>query len=316
MPVNLRPASAADLPAIHAVNRRVEVADKVPIVTPLEEFEDWLDDPHLSLAEDVRIAEITGEVVGYGRVWYRPSETRESRAFVVGGVAPEYRRRGVGSLLLEWQLERARARVLTGPAELPRYIRTQAFESETEAIALYERHGMRPIRYYDELLRSLEGVPPVSEPDGISIVPWDASRTEELRQMGNLAFADHWGSTPMDAAAWAHRLESYGTRLEISWMALADARAVGFSINGHYPTDEELTGRLDGWVQTLATHPDYRRRGVASALVVRSCHSFVEAGFTHAALGVDSENPTGAYRLYERLGFQPLHRSVSHQLEV
>ncbi|HEY7563360.1 MAG TPA: GNAT family N-acetyltransferase [Acidimicrobiia bacterium] len=316
MPATLRPATAADLPAIHAVNRRVEIADEVPIVTPLEEFEDWLDDPHLSLEDDVRIVEMSGEPIGYGFVWHRPSDARESRAFVSGGIVPEYRRQGAGSLLLGWQLQRARDRVRTGPEELPRYIRTNAFESEAEAIALYESHGMRPIRYYDELLRPLDSVPPVPELDGISLVAWEDARREEVRQVSNLAFADHWGTSPVDAAAWNHRLDSYGTRLELSWIALNGDRVVGLSINGHFPSDQELTGRLDGWVQTLGTHPEYRRRGIASALVLRSCHTFVEAGFTHAALGVDSENPTGAYRLYQRLGFAPLHRSVSHQLEV
>jgi ribosomal protein S18 acetylase RimI-like enzyme len=37
---------------------------------------------------------------------------------------------------------------------------------------------------------------------------------------------------------------------------------------------------------------------------------------THLALGVDSENPTGAYRIYERLGYRRMHRSVIHQLAV
>jgi ribosomal protein S18 acetylase RimI-like enzyme len=33
-------------------------------------------------------------------------------------------------------------------------------------------------------------------------------------------------------------------------------------------------------------------------------------------LGVDSDNPSGAYRLYERVGFRRLHRMIQHQREV
>jgi hypothetical protein len=48
---------------------------------------------------------------------------------------------------------------------------------------------------------------------------------------------------------------------------------------------------------SLGTEPDYRNRGIASALVLASCRSFAEADFSHAALGVDSANPNGAYRI-------------------
>ena len=39
-------------------------------------------------------------------------------------------------------------------------------------------------------------------------------------------------------------------------------------------------------------------------------------GLTHSMLGVDSENPTGAYGLYEGLGYEVLHGTVITQLEV
>jgi ribosomal protein S18 acetylase RimI-like enzyme len=67
---------------------------------------------------------------------------------------------------------------------------------------------------------------------------------------------------------------------------------------------------------TLGTLRSHRKRGIASALVHTACHVFRGEGFTHAALGVDSENPTGAYHLYQRLGFTELNKSVQHQLEI
>ena len=44
--------------------------------------------------------------------------------------------------------------------------------------------------------------------------------------------------------------------------------------------------------------------------------AFLEDGLDHAALGVDTDNPTGAYGLYQRLGFLQRHRSVTHQLTI
>jgi ribosomal protein S18 acetylase RimI-like enzyme len=55
---------------------------------------------------------------------------------------------------------------------------------------------------------------------------------------------------------------------------------------------------------------------VASALIAASLKTFATAGFTHAMLGVDADNPTGAHRLYKALGFERERRSITHQIEV
>ncbi len=95
-----------------------------------------------------------------------------------------------------------------------------------------------------------------------------------------------------------------------------ETRSSAILLASHFPGDEEVTGRLDGWVTTLGTLASHRKRGIASAMVLTACHAFRDAGFNHALLGVDSESPTGAYRLYQQLGFTELNRSVQHQLEV
>ena len=316
MTIELRPASPHDIPAIHALNRRIETGDHIPIVTPIEEFEEWINDPHFSFEDDSRLALVDGDVVGFARLWHRPSTEVQSRAFLVGGVDPSHRRRGIGSSLFSWQLGRGREILTEAPPELPRYLRTMAYEFETEAIALYERHGLKPVRYSYELIRALSEVSPIPATTGIDIVAWDPARDEELRQVTNAAFADHWGSTPIDGEAWRHRIESFGVRLDLSFMALDGDQVVGILFAAHFPDDAEINGRLDGWIMTLGTLRSHRKRGIASALVVTACHAFREAGFTHAALGVDSESQTGAYRLYQQLGFVELNKSVQHQVQI
>jgi GNAT superfamily N-acetyltransferase len=316
MIVELRPASPADIPGIHALQRRIEIADQIPIVSPIEEFQEWADDPHFSFTEDSRVAIGGSDVVGFARLWYRPSDQVQSRVFMVGGVDPSRRREGIGSSLFGWQMARGQEILATGPRELPRYLRTMAFDFETEAISLYEKNGLTPVRYFYELIRPISSLPRVPETPGIDIVAWDPRRDEELRQVTNSAFADHWGSTPVDPDAWRHRIDSYGIRLDLSLMALDGNAIVAILLASHFPGDEEVTGRLDGWVTTLGTLASHRKRGIASAMVLRACHAFRDAGFTHALLGVDSESPTGAYRLYQQLGFTELNRSVQHQIEV
>ena len=56
--------------------------------------------------------------------------------------------------------------------------------------------------------------------------------------------------------------------------------------------------------------PAWRRRGIARALLAASMRSYAEAGLDAAGLGVDTENPTGAYGLYAEMGFVATNTTV------
>jgi mycothiol synthase len=312
----LRRVSAADAATIHDLIRRSEVFDREPLVTPIEEIREIFEDPHLDPAEDLRLATVGEQAVGWGRVWHHPSGERLERAYLLGSVDPEWRGRGIGRTLFAWQLDRARAVLNAHSHDLPRFIKTAAWDWLTDAQHLYERFGFLPVRWFDELLRPLD--PPLerTEVPGIDITDWQPGRSEEARLLHNRAFADHWGSGSIDQAAWEKRLTDYGMRLDLSVVAIARNKAVGYSLNEVYPDDEELLGRRDGWIGTLGVDRDYRGRGIASALIAASLERFRQEGLTHASIGVDADSPTGAHRLYRRLGFDLEKRSVTHQLEL
>jgi ribosomal protein S18 acetylase RimI-like enzyme len=311
----MRAITPADLDAVHALERRIEVHEARPLVTPHEEFAEWLEDPFLDLARDTRLVERDGRVIAWGRVWCRDDREREARAFLFGGVDPAHRRQGIGGELLAWLIASAGKRLAAAPAGLPRYVRAIAYAGQADALALFARHGLAPARYSDELVRDLAAPLDPTPSPGIAIVPWDDARSEEARVAENEAFADHWGSAPRDPVAWRKDLAEHGSRLDLSFLALDGDRVVGVTRNGSYPEDAALTGRRDGWIRNLSVVRSHRRRGIAAALLAASIEAFRGAGLTHAALGVDSENPTGAYGLYQRLGFRPLHRVVVCQKE-
>ena len=77
-----------------------------------------------------------------------------------------------------------------------------------------------------------------------------------------------------------------------------------------------MLGRRDGWIQTLATLRPWRGRGVGSALIGHALAAYVADGLTHASIGVDSANPSGAARLYRQLGFTLQQRSVVYDRDV
>ncbi|MGY6502734.1 MAG: GNAT family N-acetyltransferase [Acidimicrobiales bacterium] len=316
MPIELRPLTVDDATEAHRITRAAEVADGSSIATTLAEIELRLAAPHMHLEADSRLALLDGEPAGFAYVDHTPSGARLERAYLLGEVDPAHRRRGVGSSLFEWQRGRAHELLSGYSHDLPRYARTDQKATRVDTLRLYERFGLTAVRYTDELIRPLDASVPSAPLDGPTVVAWDRSRSDEVRAVKNAAFADHWGSTPSDGAAWAHMLADDCVRLDLSVVALVDDRVVGYALNEHYAADEEVTGRRDGWIGSLGVLRDHRGRGVASALIAASIDAFRGAGFTHAMLGVDTENPSGAYGLYRRLGFEPLERSVTHEVEV
>jgi ribosomal protein S18 acetylase RimI-like enzyme len=55
----------------------------------------------------------------------------------------------------------------------------------------------------------------------------------------------------------------------------------------------------------------WRKQGLAKALIARSLHLLKEQGMTEARLGVDADNPNGALRLYQSMGFRQTMRFLT-----
>ena len=100
-------------------------------------------------------------------------------------------------------------------------------------------------------------------------------------------------------------------RATLSYVAVANGEVVSYALNGVYPEDFATRGRREGWIDTLGTRRAWRGRGLASALITRSMQAFAADDLDHAALGVDTANPTGAFGVYAALGFTEVTQSLS-----
>jgi ribosomal protein S18 acetylase RimI-like enzyme len=59
-----------------------------------------------------------------------------------------------------------------------------------------------------------------------------------------------------------------------------------------------------GWTERIFVRKPWRKRGIAKALIAKSLIVLREQGMEAGALGVDTENPSGALKLYESMGYE------------
>ncbi len=312
----LTPLGHDDIDAVHDLVRRWEIHWNVPLVTPRSEIVEDFESPGFVPELDSRGVWSGDRLLAMGSVSHIESGIRLERAIVTGRVDPLTRGIGLGRRLLAWQIERAAERLRQCDPVIPWYIRAYEWEWIEDTHRLHRRLGLEAVRWFEDLVRPLDDLPSPVVPSGIDIVPWDDAPAEALRQVSNDSFSDHWGSTPRSTEAWTHVVDASSVRRDLSLAATSGGEVVALCLNSHFVDDVAVTGRVDGWIDLLGVVPRWRRKGLASALIAASLEAFKAAGFTHAMIAVDQDNPTGASGLYRNLGFELLNRSVTSELRI
>jgi ribosomal protein S18 acetylase RimI-like enzyme len=87
-------------------------------------------------------------------------------------------------------------------------------------------------------------------------------------------------------------------------------------MNFVWPEENEELGVARGWLEHISVRRPWRKRGLAGALIADSLQALKARGLTEGALGVDAENPSGALRLYESLGFRRHQTGIAFRKDL
>jgi GNAT superfamily N-acetyltransferase len=300
-------AGPADYPAMNDVANDAREANGVPMASDVERFAHYyahLDPEHCDLSRDLFLVEVGDRLAGYGRCdWQDEADSRTH--YLTCFLRPGHRRQGIGRAMLETLEERAIASLAEHPTDLPASFGADTL-GDPGADALLTRAGYVASRWFHVMVRpNLDPVADAPMPDGLEVRP---VRPEHLRQIwdaGNESARELWGysePTEMDYERWlTDPVESDHTLWRVAW----DGDQVAGQVRSFINSDlNERTGRKRGWVENILVRAPYRRRGLARALIKSSIDGLRERGMTEGALGVDTDNPTGALRLYESVGFR------------
>ena len=112
---------------------------------------------------------------------------------------------------------------------------------------------------------------------------------------------------------WQHYVAQPAFRPDLSLVAVrrSDREIAGLCMVAVNEPEIERLGVKRGWIDILAVRRQYRRNGLGRALILAGMRNLRKAGVSQSVLGCDSENLTGATRIYERVGFRVNQTHVS-----
>ena len=243
-----------------------------------------------------------GQLVGYALA---SPEIPIGRTVASGGVLEEHRSSGIGRSLL--------GRISDHVENLG----VAVFHIQTSLDSQHARHmleseGFVHVKDYWQMRWEDGTLPAISLPNGYGLRTFELDQDEaELTSIQNAAFGEHWGFNPNTVEEIAARVRMNST----------DPDGIIFISNGGSLAGFNWTLRNEngngsvGFVAMTGIHPNYRGKGLGTAVVVTGMEYLRKQGVDSIELEVDSTN-TPAVELYRKLGFKPVHHTVWYEKQI
>jgi GNAT superfamily N-acetyltransferase len=233
---------------------------------------------------------------------------RNARIYVhYAHLLPEWRGKGIREAMLHYCERHLIGIAKKHPRNLTKYFEIYANSRENDWKRILESEAYEPNWYVLELTRpNLDNVPDFPLSAGIEVRPvlpehyrriWDAS-AEALRDENSYLEERH------DERAFQRQLEAatFSPRL---WQIAWDGDEVVGGVHNFIDAEENKEfNRKWGHTEKIFVRRPWRNKGIAKALIARSIRVLKEEGMEAATLDVDSNNPSGAYKLYRGLGYE------------
>ncbi|HET7928003.1 MAG TPA: GNAT family N-acetyltransferase [Actinomycetota bacterium] len=272
----------------------VDLADTGTSESDADLIRDQWSSPGFLPSEDAWVINDSNRtILAYGSV----TPDGEGKCKSWGVVHHDHRGRGLGAALLDRMEARASERLRGIPKSV---LHTAVNDKDASAAALVRSRGFTRVRTFRHLQIDLSAPSPDpgEPPHGIAIGGIEPDRDlQRIHAIFVEAFSGEWGYRPIPFEEWVgNEVEVPSFDPSLWLLATAGDEGVG-----------ALTGVVwgdRGWVGELGVLAPWRGRGIASALLRRAFATFAARDLRRVMLNVDSENSTGAVRLYERVGMR------------
>jgi len=300
----------SDFPSMVAVKVGMREADQRNYVISVEDLaNDFEHAEGFNPWKDVLIAEVDGRMIGWARLWRTkdPAGLTLYNHFV--DLLPEWYGKGVRVAMLRHNELRLSEIANQHSENTDRMLQSTAADTETDWISVLKSEGYKIFRYSFLMVRpNLENIPNLPFPEEIEVRPVKPEHYRHIVNAWNEACKDMRGQIPISDEDFKgfQRSSIFDPSLwQIAWYR---DQVVGTTMNWINSQANEDFGRKRGHVEAISVRRPWRGKGIAKALIARSLKLLKSRGMIEAALGVDAENPSGALRLYQKMGFEIVKR--------
>jgi GNAT superfamily N-acetyltransferase len=259
--------------------------------------------------QDMIIAEIEHQMIGYCRGWWRAEQDQGPYTYGFNNIlVPNWRSEAIRWALVQWIESRLRRIAEAHPMNRIKLLQTSSAHGASGLADFLKKHDYAPVRFGQEMIRpDLDDIPNFPLPDGIQIRPVLPEHYRLIWEASNEAFIDHWGfsqPTEKDYDYWLNDKITFQPDLwQIAWDIKTDQIA-GQVRTFIYHAQNVKFNRQRGDTEFISVRRPWRKRGLARALICQSLRTQKAQGMTESMLGVDSENLSGATRVYRDCGFR------------
>ncbi|MBK4729440.1 GNAT family N-acetyltransferase [Oxynema sp. CENA135] len=289
----------ADLEAIAPLLERCKIVDPDDEWPSISDILLQFDRPAVDKTRDVRLWETaTGEAIAVAGImldnflWFR--------------IHPDYRSEALHRAILQWG--EARMSEIARKIGENKELIVGAIAENHRRIAILESCGFTIARYFLTMVRSLaEAIAEPQLPEGFTLrAPNGEADAEAWVTLFNETFREHWNYHPETLEGYRQKLKNPEFRASLSRLAIAP--------NGEMAAfcDAYITAEGVSWLNPVGTAPNYRKRGLARAVLHAVLQELKAAGIETALLYVDADNLSGAVRLYESVGFRTINTQIAY----
>ncbi len=310
--LEIRPLSLDDAQSYvnteNAVSASIGVNERIgPEIVLLQWREPGFDLSDSSIA----YVDANGLLAGYATFW--ATADKPVRPGVNWGVHPAYLEREIERELLAWADSKAREVIARCPPEARISLRSGARQGYSFAENALQKAGFSVSRSFYDMEIKLTA-PPIRPPWPEGIVTRPYCHEADLPLLVDVvrdSFSDHFGfiEEPFekDLELFRHWLDN-DPYFEPELVIFPVDKTTGAVVGCLLGLTQDFRAAEAGYIDTVGVRRDYRRRGLASAMLQHSFAAFWERGKRLVHLDVDGQSLTNAVALYERVGMYVYQR--------
>jgi mycothiol synthase len=304
-----------DLPLMLAMINGSKAEDGIERSSTLEEITNGYHHlEHCDPFQDMLLVEVDEQLIAYNRVFWEKQEDGTALYILFGYLLPAWRRKGIGTAMSGWAENRLRQIAAGHENSGERFFQANAADTEKGAIAMFEKSGYQPARYEFNMHRPIsDPLPEALMPVGLEVRPVKDEHIRPIWDAMQEAFKDHWGfvlESDLKLQEWQSEPSFQPQLWKVAWEG---DQVAGMVLNFINESENQEYKRLRGYTEGISVRRPWRKQGLARSLIVQSIQMFKDMGMTETALGVDSQNLSGALRLYQGVGYRQTKQFIVYR---